>query len=63
MALAFGLPYLAADDGHEWEICEGLSERLGWYPIGCAKADQRKTIWVHAVSVGEVLAASRLVTN
>jgi 3-deoxy-D-manno-octulosonic-acid transferase len=42
---------------------EGLSERLGWVPGRLREGDARKTIWVHAVSVGEVLAASRLVNE
>jgi 3-deoxy-D-manno-octulosonic-acid transferase len=45
---------------------EGLRERLGKVPERLREAvgpyaDQRRVLWVHAVSVGEVLAASRLV--
>jgi 3-deoxy-D-manno-octulosonic-acid transferase len=40
---------------------EGLSERLGWVPGRLREGDTRQTIWVHAVSVGEVLVGSRLV--
>jgi 3-deoxy-D-manno-octulosonic-acid transferase len=45
---------------------EGMRERLGSVPQrlrdAVAKfAEQRRVVWVHAVSVGEVLAASRLV--
>jgi 3-deoxy-D-manno-octulosonic-acid transferase len=45
---------------------EGLRERLGEVPqrlrdVVGPYADERKVLWVHAVSVGEVLAASRLV--
>src|SRR5208337_3556281 len=45
---------------------EGLLERLGFVPFRLRRAtaesaDQRPIIWVHAVSVGEVLAVSRLV--
>ncbi len=45
---------------------EGLLERLGFVPsrlrrAAAESADQRPIIWVHAVSVGEVLAVSRLV--
>lgn len=45
---------------------EGLRERLGQVPLRLREAvgpyaEQRKVLWVHAVSVGEVLAASRLV--
>src|SRR5215472_3909682 len=47
---------------------EGMRERLGKVPqrlrtaVG-EYADQRRVLWVHAVSVGEVLAASRLVAE
>jgi 3-deoxy-D-manno-octulosonic-acid transferase len=41
---------------------EGLSERLGHVPAWLrSKAAARPAIWLHAVSVGEVLAVSRLV--
>lgn len=41
---------------------EGLGQRLGRVPAGLKAAVRgKKTVWVHAVSVGEVLAASRLV--
>ena len=45
---------------------EGLRERLGQVPEKLREAvgpyaDERRVLWVHAVSVGEVLAASRLV--
>jgi 3-deoxy-D-manno-octulosonic-acid transferase len=39
---------------------EGLGERLGRVRI---RQDGRPTIWLHAVSVGEVLAVSRLVSE
>jgi 3-deoxy-D-manno-octulosonic-acid transferase len=39
---------------------EGLMERLGWVRVLKGQGD-RPLIWVHAVSVGEVLAVSRLV--
>lgn len=45
---------------------EGIGERLGSVPDRLRAAvdgfaEQRRVVWVHAVSVGEVLAASRLV--
>jgi 3-deoxy-D-manno-octulosonic-acid transferase len=45
---------------------EGLLERLGFVPLRLRKPQveegrERPVIWVHAVSVGEVLAVSRLV--
>jgi 3-deoxy-D-manno-octulosonic-acid transferase len=43
---------------------EGLGERLGKVPAWIvSQAGERAVIWVHAVSVGEVLAVSRLVTE
>lgn len=41
---------------------EGLGERLGRVPRSLREfVNGKQVIWVHAVSVGEVLAASRLV--
>lgn len=41
---------------------EGLRQRLGFVPerLSAAKAEGKTVIWLHAVSVGEVLAVSRL---
>jgi 3-deoxy-D-manno-octulosonic-acid transferase len=59
--LALGLPYWLTVMLMHGKYREGLSERLGWVPKRLREGDSRRTIWVHAVSVGEVLAASRLV--
>ncbi len=41
---------------------EGLKQRLGFVPAGLrAYAANHRIVWLHAVSVGEVLAASRLI--
>jgi 3-deoxy-D-manno-octulosonic-acid transferase len=44
---------------------EGIAERLGWVRFGAVRLGEgrrgRPLIWVHAVSVGEVLAVTRLV--
>ncbi len=41
---------------------EGLGQRLGRVPAGLREAAAgRKVVWLHAVSVGEVLAAERLI--
>jgi 3-deoxy-D-manno-octulosonic-acid transferase len=40
---------------------EGLSERLGIIPKRILSAGNDPVIWVHAVSVGEILAAARLI--
>ncbi len=43
---------------------EGLAQRLGRVPQHLRQAiTGKRTVWLHAVSVGEVLAASRLVTE
>jgi len=43
---------------------EGLLERLGFVPAALrAAVAGKKTVWVHAVSVGEVLAAERLISE
>jgi 3-deoxy-D-manno-octulosonic-acid transferase len=63
LVLAFGLPYWLLAMATSDKYREGLSERLGWVPNRLREGDSRKTIWVHAVSVGEVLAASRLVNE
>jgi 3-deoxy-D-manno-octulosonic-acid transferase len=63
VALVLGLPYWLLAMATNGKYREGLSERLGWVPDRLREGDARKTIWVHAVSVGEVLAASRLVNE
>src|SRR6201987_4638223 len=40
---------------------DGLSERLGKVPTRLGRQDQRPAIWIHAVSVGEVLAVKELI--
>jgi len=42
---------------------EGLRERLGFVPerLRAAREDGKQVVWLHAVSVGEVLAVARLV--
>ncbi len=41
----------------------GLAERLGRVPLRLRDSQHRPTIWVHAVSVGEVLAVSELISE
>jgi len=61
LVLLLGWPYWLLQMATKGKYREGLSERLGWVPGRLREGDARRTIWVHAVSVGEVLVASRLV--
>ena len=59
-ALVAGAPWWLWRMATTHKYREGLLERLGW--VRLAKGlDDRPLIWAHAVSVGEVLAVSRLV--
>ena len=56
--LLLSLPYWMLARRHgRWR--EGLGERLGRVPVRL-RAESTPAIWVHAVSVGEVLAVSEL---
>lgn len=61
LVLVAGGPYWLFRMATSGKYREGLSERLGFAPRRL-RIDER-VIWVHAVSVGEVLAASRLITD
>jgi 3-deoxy-D-manno-octulosonic-acid transferase len=55
------LPYWLMQRLRHGKYQAGLSERLGRIPQRLTVQPERPTIWVHAVSVGEVLAVSGLV--
>ncbi|MBS1805394.1 MAG: 3-deoxy-D-manno-octulosonic acid transferase [Acidobacteria bacterium] len=61
-ALAAGAPWWLWRVATTQKYREGLWERLGWVPerIKRLAEDYKPVIWLHAVSVGEVLAVSRL---
>jgi 3-deoxy-D-manno-octulosonic-acid transferase len=59
LALVAGSPYWLFRGVARGKYREGLSERLGRVPRRLRISEP--AIWVHAVSVGEVLAASRLI--
>ena len=63
LVLLFSLPYYLLAMATRGKYREGITERLGLVPKRLREGDPRRTIWVHAVSVGEVLAASRLVNE
>jgi 3-deoxy-D-manno-octulosonic-acid transferase len=60
LVLAVGAPWWLFRMATSGKYREGLAERLGRVPKRM-QADDRPVIWLHAVSVGEVLAASRLI--
>src|ERR1700686_4229590 len=59
--LLLTLPYWLMQRLRHGKYRAGLSERLGRIPQRLTVPPERPTIWVHAVSVGEVLAVSGLV--
>ncbi len=54
------LPYFVYQAVRHGKYAGSFKERLGWLPES-VRSDSRKTIWVHAVSVGEFLAARPLI--
>jgi 3-deoxy-D-manno-octulosonic-acid transferase len=61
-ALVVGAPWWLWRMATAQKYRDGLRERLGWVrPEVVGLARGRAVLWVHAVSVGEVLAVSRLV--
>ena len=67
VALAVSLPWWLLRMATTQKYREGLWERLGFVRWGLVELVQRqpdrRAIWLHAVSVGEVLAVSRLVAE
>ncbi len=61
LALLLSLPYWLVKMLTTGKYREGLGERLGWVPHRIVLAPARGCIWIHAVSVGEVLAIGKLV--
>lgn len=64
LLLVVGAPWWLFRMATSGKYREGLGERLGRVPQRIRRtAEGRRMIWVHAVSVGEVLAASRLIAE
>ncbi len=61
LVLVVGSPWWLFRMATSGKYREGLAERLGRVPRRILSAGDKPVIWVHAVSVGEVLAASRLI--
>jgi len=63
LVLVLGAPYWLFRMATSGKYREGLSERLGFVPERLFQEEDRPVIWVHAVSVGELLAAARLIDD
>ena len=62
VALAAALPFLPLWLALRPRFRPGLAERFGWYAKSkLQKLDGARPIWIHAASVGEVLAAGTLI--
>ena len=60
LGLTLGLPWFLYQGLRRRKYFGSLRERLGWLPVSF-NLDGEPSIWVHAVSVGEVLAARPLI--
>ena len=60
LGLILGLPYWLYEMLRHGKYRQGLGERLGRVPVRLRKED-KPVIWVHAVSVGEVIAVTGLI--
>src|SRR5690349_6721172 len=65
LALALSAPWWLFRMLRHNKYRAGLWERLGFVParLTCAQMGERGCIWIHAVSVGEVLAVGQLVAE
>ena len=62
LALILGLPYWLIQMARSGKYRAGLSQRLGRVPVRIAATPEAgNCIWIHAVSVGEILAVSGLI--
>jgi 3-deoxy-D-manno-octulosonic-acid transferase len=57
------LPYWLVQMMRHGKYRAGLRQRLGMVPAHINCADRRPTIWLHAVSVGEVMASSEVLAG
>lgn len=63
LVLLLAAPFWLVQMARHGKYRAGFAERLGRVPRRLLPASGARTIWVHAVSVGEVLAVSRLVAD
>src|SRR6184192_1048565 len=63
LALVFSAPWWLLRMARHGKYRAGLRERLGNVPHRVLTGDSRRTIWIHAVSMGEVLAVANLIAK
>src|SRR5215471_12294831 len=63
LVLILGAPYWLFRMATSGKYREGLGERLGFVPKRLLSHSDTPAIWVHAVSVGELLAAARMIED
>jgi 3-deoxy-D-manno-octulosonic-acid transferase len=63
LALILGAPYWLFRMATSGKYREGLRERLGFVPKRLLVRSGERVVWVHAVSVGELLAAARVIED
>src|SRR5437763_5829217 len=63
LALVFSAPWWLLQMARHGKYRAGVRERLGSVPHRVLSGDSRRTIWIHAVSVGEVLAVANLIAK
>jgi 3-deoxy-D-manno-octulosonic-acid transferase len=61
LSLLVTLPYWLLQMMRHGKYRAGLRQRFGAVPVALIKGSERPAIWVHAVSVGEVVASSAVV--
>jgi len=61
LSLLLTLPYWLLQMMRHGKYRAGLRQRFGAVPRALVKQDQRPRIWIHAVSVGEVVASSAVI--
>ncbi len=62
VVLLLTLPYWLVQMLRHGKYRAGLRQRLGAVPASFLQANKRPAIWIHAVSVGEVVASSAVIT-
>src|SRR5438067_6472629 len=63
LALVFSAPWWLLRMARDGKYRAGFRERLGSVPHLVLSGDSRRPIWIHAVSVGEVLAVANLIAK